>query len=84
MTFENLVSQEEFHAWIIKAHRGQSLIYGTGSYCSKANAVKYEAADAVYKAYQNRQVFLLQRRAGGGVYDYIAVKAPINSMGKRK
>ncbi len=74
MTFENRVSQEEFHAWIIKAHRGQSLIYGRGNYCSKANGVKYEAADVAYKAHKMRRVFLFQRRLGGGEYEYIAVK----------
>ena len=44
--FENLVSQSEFSAWLAKAQPGQPIIYGTGSYCSKANGVKYEAADA--------------------------------------
>ena len=74
MTFENLVSQSEFHTWLLKAPRGLSLICGTWSYCSKANGTKHEAADVAYKAYQNRQVFLFQRRMGGGVYEYIAVK----------
>ncbi len=76
--FKNLISQSEFSAWLAKAQPGQPIIYGTGSYCSKANGVKYEAADAAYKAHQNRQVLLFQRRMGGGVYEYIAVKAPIN------
>jgi len=76
--FENLISQSEFHAWLAKAHPGKKITYGTGSYCSKENGVKYEAADAAWTAHKARQVFLFQRRAGGGVYDYLAVKAPMN------
>ena len=72
--FEEKVSQSEFHAWLLKAHRGQQLVYGTGNYCSKATGVKYEVADAAYKAHKKRRVFLVQRRLGGGVYDYIAIK----------
>ena len=75
--FDNLISQSEFGAWLAKAQPGQEIIYGTGNDCSKASGIKYEAADAAYKAHKNRHVILFQRRTGGGVYQYIAVKAPI-------
>ena len=57
-------------------HGTASLI--SGNYCSEENGVKYEAANAAYKAHKARQVLLFQRRMGGGVYEYLAIKAPMN------
>ena len=70
--FESKITPEDFSSWLVKASAGDRIIYHTGSYIPSP---KPEIAEMIYRAYENKKVYLFQRRTEPGVYDYLAIRS---------
>ena len=66
------ITTEDFTRWLVKASAGDRITYHTGPYIPSP---KSEIAEMIYRAHENKQVYLFQRRTEPGVYDYLEIRS---------
>lgn len=78
-----MITAQQAARWITAADYGQKLIYHVGRLCNDADISMYDTPDArelynvrkqMKEAFDNRNVYLFQRRIGDNKFEYIAIR----------